>query len=142
MSAPSKKPSWTSTCKRWACSRIVGDTPVMDRHKTLVGHPAGEGFSRNGATTPGRESTSFKSSADRPALAANPPGADALQIDGTAIYRALDNNEQCQRLNAFMGKDISLAAAYDGCPPCEGIVENGVVNKALANWPGCTRAGD
>ena len=67
-----------------------------------------------------------------------PPGD--WQIDGTAIYRALENNEQCQRLNAFMGKDLSLAAAYDGCPPCNGVVGEGeVVDKTFANWPGCTR---
>lgn len=71
-------------------------------------------------------------------LSSVPPGT--WQIDGTAIYRALDDDEQCSRLNTFMGKDVSLAAAHNGCPPCEGIVNNGVVDKTFANWPGCTRA--
>lgn len=68
-----------------------------------------------------------------------PPGD--WQIDGTAIYRALEDTEQCKRLNAFMGKDLEAAAAYNGCPPCEGTEDaNGVVDKTFANWPGCTRA--
>lgn len=63
---------------------------------------------------------------------------DVWVIDGTNIYRALDEDApagQCRRLNEFVGKDFTTMdadhAEWDGCPPCG--------DDAYSDWPGCTR---
>ena len=58
------------------------------------------------------------------------------KIEGSTIYRQLQNTEQCARLNTFMGKDIALVADGSGCPPCN--VPVGEVNE-FSDWPGCRK---
>lgn len=63
---------------------------------------------------------------------------------GDTIYRALENSDQCGRLNQFAGKDIaSLPAGMDGCPPC---LDSDPINPdpawqaaTYAGWPGCKK---
>lgn len=63
------------------------------------------------------------------------------EIDGSTIYRALDDFAQCKRLNEFMGKDVSLVDPgedTEGCPVCnppDGTVPN------TQDWPGCRKEG-
>lgn len=58
-------------------------------------------------------------------------------VDGGTIYRSLEDMGQCRRVNEVAKKDISLASAYDGCPPCNGV--EGGPWEGFRDWPGCRR---
>lgn len=58
-------------------------------------------------------------------------------INEGTIYRSLNNIDQCSRVNYVAKKDLSLASAYDGCPPCNGVA--GGAWEQFKDWPGCRR---
>ncbi|AOG02862.1 hypothetical protein [Bosea sp. RAC05] len=88
-----------------------------------------KGAAPSGTATEIVQILSQSDASGRTYLSSSPVG-DWYVTEGI-IYRKLLDNEECKRMNTVAGKDVSLASASNGCPPCDDAV--------FSEWPACAR---
>lgn len=62
----------------------------------------------------------------------NSPPLGSWHVDSNIIQTTLESAEMCRRVNELGGQQMSLASAYEGCPPCN--------DTAFSSWMACSVA--